>query len=81
MNFAPAVAGPLLDWLGPRALAAGGSAVTALGLLLLAVSSPGGTDALAGGSFCLGVFSPPFPPSLSLFSLLAWPNRADQGAR
>eukprot|EP00208_Stichococcus_sp_RCC1054_P008273 CAMPEP_0206150424 /NCGR_PEP_ID=MMETSP1473-20131121/38293_1 /ASSEMBLY_ACC=CAM_ASM_001109 /TAXON_ID=1461547 /ORGANISM="Stichococcus sp, Strain RCC1054" /LENGTH=640 /DNA_ID=CAMNT_0053547925 /DNA_START=77 /DNA_END=1999 /DNA_ORIENTATION=+ len=54
-NFSPVLAGPLLDWLGPRVLAVGGSVLTALGLLLIAISSPGGTDGLAGGTFCLGV--------------------------
>ena len=54
VNFAPAVCGPLLDWAGPRVSAVAGSAITTLGVVLLAISHPGGPDAFAGGAFCLG---------------------------
>ncbi len=56
VNFAPAVCGPLLDWLGPCALAVSGSAVATLGMVLLAVARSGGPDAFAGGAFCIGAF-------------------------
>lgn len=54
VNFTPAVCGPLLDWGGPRTSAVAGSIITTLGVVLLAVSRPGGPDAFAGGAFCVG---------------------------